>query len=49
MPHWGLNFETLGEIMRFVLACSWIALIAVGVVHLLRYAIKVYQEIRWWK
>lgn len=47
MQHWGLNLDTLGEIMRFVLACSWIALIAVGAVHLLRYVIRVYQKVRW--
>jgi len=50
MPHWGLNYATLGEICRFLLACAWIAGIAVLAVHILRYATKVYEErVRWWK
>jgi hypothetical protein len=50
MPHWGFNYATLGEILRFFLACAWIAGIAVVAVHILRYACKVYKEkVRWWK
>lgn len=47
---WGLSWATVGEIMRFFLACAWIAGIAVGAVYLLRYATKVYEErVRWWR
>ena len=46
---WGINWASVGEIFRFFLACAWIALIAVLAVHLLRYVIRVYQEVRWWK
>ena len=50
MPHWGFNYATLGEILRFFLACAWIAGIAVVGVHVFRYTTKVYQEkVRWWK
>jgi hypothetical protein len=44
MNEWGFNWDTVGEIMRFLLACAWIAGIAVCAVHLLRYATKVYEE-----
>jgi hypothetical protein len=49
MAYWGFNCATLGEIMRFFLACAWIAGIAVLAVHALRYTIKVYEKVRWWK
>jgi hypothetical protein len=39
----------VGEVLRFGLAISWIAVIAVLAVHLLRYTVKVYEEVRWWK
>ena len=39
----------VGEVMRFILACVWIAGIAVLAVHLLRYTITVYEKVRWWK
>jgi hypothetical protein len=39
----------VGEIMRFMLAIAWIAGAAVLGVHLLRYTIKVYEKVRWWK
>jgi hypothetical protein len=34
---WGFNWASVGEIMRFFLACAWIAGIAVLAVHVLRY------------
>jgi hypothetical protein len=46
---WDFSWATVGEIMRFFLACAWIAGIAVLAVHLLRYTIKVYEKVRWWK
>ncbi len=50
MPHWGFNWGTVGEILRFFLACAWIAGIAVIVIHLKRYALKVFEErVRWWR
>lgn len=50
MNHWGMNWATVGEIMRFLLACSWIAVITVVVVKIFQHAAKVYEErIRWWR
>ena len=49
MPNWGWDMATVGEILRFFLACAWIAGIAVLAVHLIRYTIKVYEKVRWWK
>jgi hypothetical protein len=47
---WGFNWATMGEIMRFFLACAWIAGIAVLAVHVLRYAQRIWIErVRWWK
>jgi hypothetical protein len=42
-------WATVGEVTRFVLAIAWIAVIAVLAVHLLRYTIRVYEKVRWWK
>jgi hypothetical protein len=40
----------VGEVMRFILAIAWIAVIAVGAVHIMRYAIRIFEErVRWWK
>jgi hypothetical protein len=39
----------IGEVLRFINAIVWIALIAVLAVHLLRYTISVYEKVRWWK
>jgi hypothetical protein len=42
------SWSYIGEVMRFLLAIAWIAGIAVLAVHILRYAIKVFEErIRW--
>ena len=43
------GWATVGHVFQFVLACAWIAVIAVGAVRLMRYTIKVYEEVRWWK
>jgi hypothetical protein len=39
----------VGEVTRFLLAIAWIAGFAVLAVHLLRYTIRVYEKVRWWK
>jgi hypothetical protein len=40
----------VGEVARFILAIAWIAVIAVGAVHIMRYAIRIFEErVRWWK
>jgi len=50
MNHWGFNWETVGEIMRFFLHCAAIGVVAVMVVRILRYASRIFEErIRWWK
>jgi len=46
---WGWNWATAGEIVRFFLTCAWIAVMTVMAVRLLRYAISVYEKVRWWK
>ncbi len=43
------SWAYVGEVARFMLALAWIAGIAVLAVHLMRYTIKVYEKVRWWK
>ena len=43
MNQWGLDWATVGEIGRFLLACAWIAGIAVAAVHALRALTKFFQ------
>ena len=43
MNHWGLDWATVGEILRFLLACAWIAGIAVLAVHIMRGLTKLVQ------
>jgi hypothetical protein len=40
---WDLSWATVGEILRFFLACAWIAGIAVLAVHVLRGLTKLIQ------
>jgi hypothetical protein len=42
---WDLSWATVGEILRFFLACAWIAGIAVLAVHALRGLTKLWQYV----